>query len=360
MADSAGDKTEAPTPRKRQEARDQGRIAKSTDLNSALMLLGGIVAMRWFGLDMLNAMMRALRENLTIADAKAATTIDASHIIITTGTVLLSAVGPILVTLASIAILSNLLQVGPVFVTEPLVPKLDRLNPLGGIGRVFNVRTLMQLVMSLLKLAMVAAVAYPAITSRTDEIMLALQVDGWTQVGLLSSVIYDVGIQLAIALLILALLDFGWQRWKFERDLRMTKQEVKEELRRMDGDPIVKQRRRKMQMAAAMQRIKTAVPKADVIVTNPTELAIAIQYDPDSMAAPRVVAKGADYLAKKIREIAAVHGIPIIERKPLAQALFKTVEVGQEVPEQFYKAIAEILAYVYKLSGKQMKVKPAA
>ena len=165
---------------------------------------------------------------------------------------------------------------------------------------------------------------------------------------------------MAFALLIIALLDFAWQRYKHERDLRMSKHEVKEEMRRMEGDPILKQRRRKMQLAAAMQHIRTTVPTADVVVTNPTELAIAIKYDAHDMSAPRVVAKGADFLAKKIREIAIMSAVPIVERKPLAQALYKTVEVGQEVPEEFYKAIAEVLAYVYKLSGKSVPKRVSA
>ncbi|MCA9257421.1 MAG: EscU/YscU/HrcU family type III secretion system export apparatus switch protein, partial [Phycisphaerales bacterium] len=187
-----------------------------------------------------------------------------------------------------------------------------------------------------------------------EDIMNAMALSGWPLVIQLTSVLYDIGLQLALALLIIALLDFAWQKWKHIRDLRMTKQEVREELRSMEGDPRLRMQRRKMQMAQAVQRIQKAVPTADVIVTNPTELAIAIKYNAESMAAPKVVAKGADHLAKKIREIAILHGIPIIERKPLAQALYKTVEVNQEVPERFYQAIAEILAYVYRLSGKKL------
>ena len=226
--------------------------------------------------------------------------------------------------------------------------------------KVHKITPFVQFAINFLKLTIVTLVAYVSIRGRMDEIMLALGVSGWPQLILISTVLYQVGLQLAFALLIIALLDYAWQRYKHERDLRMSKHEVKEEMRRMEGDPILKQRRRKMQLAAAMQHIRTTVPTADVVVTNPTELAIAIKYDAHDMGAPKVVAKGADYLAKRIREIAIQSAIPIVERKPLAQALYKTVEVGQEVPEEFYKAIAEVLAYVYKLSGKSVPERMSA
>jgi flagellar biosynthetic protein FlhB len=164
---------------------------------------------------------------------------------------------------------------------------------------------------------------------------------------------FTLGLRMAIALLILAIIDYVYQRWRNEQDLKMTKEEVREELKRMDGDPTLKRRRREIQMQMAIRRIKTAVPKADVIITNPTELAIAIQYDSDTMRAPKVVAKGADLMAKRIRELAIENGVPIVERKPLARALYQTVDVGQEIPGKFYKAVAEILAYVYELTGRK-------
>jgi flagellar biosynthetic protein FlhB len=261
-----------------------------------------------------------------------------------------------------LALLSNLLQVGFLMTGQPLRPNLNKINPLTGFSRVFNSRTLVQLVMNLLKLALVCFVAYVSVRGKWSAILLALEAAGGEQAVLLSQVVYGVGLRMALVLLVLALLDYGYQRLRHEKDLRMTKEEVKEEMRRMEGDPIIKQRRRRMQFAAAMQRIRKNVPTADVVVTNPTELAIAIKYDAESMRAPTVVAKGRGLLAQKIREIAIQHGVPIVEKKPLAQALYKTVEVGQEVPEQFYKAIAEILAYVYELSGRarRMRAMPAA
>lgn len=358
MPDDAGEKTEAPTPRRLQEARDKGQIARSADLNSALLLLGGLLGLRIFGPRMIGSLHEAMRQNLSVTDPSADVTLDIGRLVPEIGMILLGAMGPILVLIVAIALIANLLQVGFLFTTEPLAPKLDKLNPINGVTRMFSSRTAMQLVMNLVKLAIVTAVAAFAVNDRLNDIMAAMALRGWPLVIQLTQVLYDIGLRLAIALLIVALLDFAWQKWKHMRDLRMTKQEVREELRSMEGDPHLRQRRRRMQMTAAMQRIQKAVPTADVVVTNPTELAIAIKYNADSMAAPKVVAKGADHLAKKIREIAIVHGIPIIERKPLAQALYKTVEVGQEVPERFYQAIAEILAYVYRLSGKKLARRP--
>lgn len=355
MPGDDGDKTEAPTPRRRQEARNRGQVAKSTDLSSAILLTAGMFLMRWFAPSIMAAFVRSMREHLRVEDAASASRLDLSMVVASVGMAVASAAGPLLFGVLLTAMIGGLLQVGLLFTTQPLEPKLDKLNPINGIKRLFSTRTLMQLLMNLMKLSIVCAVTYVALSDRMDDMMLALDVGGWHQAVVLSSVLYDVGFQLAVVLLILALFDYAWQKYKFERDLRMSKEEVKEEMRRMEGDPIVKQRRRKMQFAAAIQRIKSAVPKADVVVTNPTEYAIAIQYDSDLMRAPTVVAKGRNLLARKIREIAIQHGIPIVERKPLAQALYKLVEVGQEVPEQFYKAIAEILAYVYQLSKKSAR-----
>lgn len=353
MADDAGEKTESASPRRRQEARNKGQVARSTDLNAALLLVGGMVGLRLLGPDMLGSLYEAMRRNLAHADPAADAAIDVGALVAELGLMVFGAIGPILLLIMVLGLISNLLQVGLLFTTQPLTPKLDKLNPINGFGRLFNTRTLVQLVMNLVKLAVVVLVATGAVRARLDEIMAAMALSGWPLFVQLMTVLYEIGVQLGLALLVIALIDYAWQRWKFERDLRMSKQEVREEMRSMEGDPMLKQRRRKMQMAAAMQRLRKAVPQADVIVTNPTELAIAIKYDPQQMTAPKVVAKGADHLAKKIRELAIMHGIPIVERKPLAQALYKTVEVGQEVPERFYQAIAEILAYVYRLSGKK-------
>ncbi len=362
MAANDGDKTEAPTPRRRTEARQQGQIARSTDLNSALLLLGGMLCLRSMGPRLMQSLLGVMQENLSVSDPEQTAHIDVLHVVSSAALATLTAAGPIMLGLLVLALAANLLQVGFLITGQPLQPSLNKLNPLNGFSRIFSARTLVQLAMNCLKLALICFVAYASIRERWSAIFLALETDGGEQAVLISQIVYAVGLRLAMVLVVLALLDYGYQRLRHEKDLRMTKEEVKEEMRRMEGDPVIRQRRRRMQFAAAMQRIRKLVPTADVVVTNPTELAIAIKYDQESMRAPTVVAKGQDYLAQKIREIAIQHGVPIIEKKPLAQALYKTVEAGQEVPEQFYKAIAEILAYVYELSGRaqRMRTAPAA
>jgi len=352
-----GDRTEAPTPRRLADARQHGQIARSADLTAALGLLGGLICLRWFGPGVVAALMGFLRENLAERDPLSVAHIDLVSVMLSIMTTVLLSAGPILISLVVVALIGNLMQVGWLFTWDPLTPKLSKLNPVNGIGRLFSSRSVVQLAINLVKLLVIGGVAWSAIHGRAGEIMAALDVEGGGLLTLVATLLFDVGIRMGLAMLAIALIDYIWQKWKHLRDLRMTKQDVKEEMRRMEGDPIVKQRRRRMQLAATLQKIRSTVPKADVVVTNPTHLAIAIGYDAESMGAPRVLAKGQDYIAMKIREIAAVHRIPIIERKPLAQALYKSVEVGEEIPEQFYKAIAEILAYVYEISGKAGKMK---
>jgi flagellar biosynthetic protein FlhB len=206
--------------------------------------------------------------------------------------------------------------------------------------------------MGLLKLTVVVMVAWSALNGRLGTVVGAQEMDYLQILGLGASVVYSIGLRVGVALLVLAIIDYAWQRYRLEKQLKMSKQEIKEEMRRMEGDPRIKQRRRQIAMQMANQRLKKDVPTADVIVTNPTEFAVALKYDAGAMHAPRVIAKGQGTMAKRIREIAIANGVPILERKPLARALYKLCEVGQEIPEQFYSAVAEILAYVYELSGK--------
>jgi flagellar biosynthesis protein FlhB len=352
MAEDFGDKTEAPTPRRREEAREQGQIARSTDLTAAAMLLAFLLLMNSFGPGLVGALKTLMTELLSAEsftdlhpDRVAPTLI--KSLVITGG-----ALAPLLVGAIIVAVVINLAQVGFVLSGKRLQPNFGILNPLGGFGRMFKVEGLFQLVMSVLKMTLVGLVAWTAVRGRMPEIVLAQDMGYLESFGLGASIVYSIGVRVAMLLLVLAVLDYGYHRFKHERDLRMTKQEIKEEMRRMEGDPKIKQRRRQIAMQMAQKRLAKDVPTADVIITNPTEFAIALKYDADAMHAPKVVAKGQDLIAKRIREIAIEHGIPIVERKPLARALYKLVEVGQEIPEQYYGMVAEILAYVYELSGK--------
>jgi flagellar biosynthetic protein FlhB len=263
------------------------------------------------------------------------------------------ALAPLFIGVVVIAILVNLIQVGLNFNGKRLQPNFAALNPFKGLKKIFSGgQAKMQFLMNLLKLILVSLTAYSAVHGKIEQIITVQQLTFIQIFGLGASIIYSIAIRIGVLLLVLAIIDYVYQKFRIEKELKMTKQEVKEEMRRMEGDPMIKQRRRQIQMQVARERLKRDVPKADVVVTNPTHFAIALQYDATTMHAPRVIAKGQGFMAMRIREIAISHGIPILERPPLARALFKLVEVGQEIPEQFYSAVAEILAYVYELSGK--------
>jgi flagellar biosynthesis protein FlhB len=265
---------------------------------------------------------------------------------------LVLALCPFLLGMMLVAIVINLVQVGFFVNMEKLQPKLEQLNPLKGLKKIFGAgQGVVTMLMNLLKVSLIGIVVYSAVHDRMGQIAGSQLLTHEQIFALGAKILYDIALRVAVLLLVLAILDYAYQRYKIEKQLKMTKQEVKEEMKKMEGDPHIKARRRQIAQQRATQRLKQDVPTADVIVTNPTHYSIAIKYEA-GMTAPKVVAKGVDFLALRIREIAGESGIPILERPPLARALYKHVEVGQEIPEQFYSAVAEILAYVYELNGK--------
>jgi len=360
MADDAGEKTEAPTPRRRQEARDQGNIARSPDLAAAVATVGGMLLLKYHGDGIVRALRGVITDTLSaqsFADASAdRVLVPAARSVVDVAI----AASPLVLGLMLIGVVVNGLQVGLNFNTKRLTPNLAALNPLKGLRNLIGGgRGPVPVLINLVKFAAIAFVAYTALRDRMGQIVTAQQLEFLQIFRLGADVVYAIAIRVGILLLVLALCDYFYKRWKIEKDMKMTKQQVKDELRSMDGDPQVKSRRRQIALDMVKKSMRKTVPTADVIVTNPTHYAIAIKYDATTMNAPRVVAKGKGPLAKHIREIAIAHGIPILERKPLARALYKLVDVGGEVPEQFYSAVAEILAYVYELSGK-MRMKQAS
>jgi flagellar biosynthetic protein FlhB len=257
---------------------------------------------------------------------------------------------PFLLGLSIVGFAVSVSQVGFMFSTEALQPKTAKLNPLKGIKRIFaSRRSMIELLKNLVKLIIVGLVTYFAISSVIDQTVLLMDSDVTSILEFFSESVVFIGSKAGIAFLGLALFDFVYQKSEFEKDLRMTKQEVKEESKMMEGDPLIKSRIRSVQKQIAYKRMMHEVPKADVIVTNPTHLAVALKYEPGTMDAPKVVAKGADLIAQKIKDIAKEHGIPIVEDKPLARALYKSVEIGQAIPEKLFQAVAQLLAYIYKM-----------
>jgi flagellar biosynthetic protein FlhB len=355
MAESAGEKTEAPTPRRLSEARESGNVARSTDLTAAATLLAAVIVLNFMGLRVMQAMRLSLEAMISASlGGNPTRTDDLGQLVRYGGGLAIAAVGPITLSIAAVALLAALMQTGIMFTAKPLQPNLNKLNPLKGVAQMFNARAGMRLVMSLAKLAALAVVSAWVIHSDLPRIAGLSLLEPMPILAAVGVLVYDLALKLAALLLILAILDYWFQKWQHVRELRMTKEEVKEEMKRMEGDPLMKQRRARVARQLALQRIASSVPHADVVVTNPTHFAIAIKYDSEKMTAPKVVAKGADFMAMRIRQIAMTSGVPLVERKELARALYKSVEVGQEVPPEFYAAVAEILAYVYRLSGRQV------
>jgi flagellar biosynthetic protein FlhB len=355
MADDAGDKTEAPTPRRRQEARDQGNIARSQDLTSATLLVCMLLMLKWFGEGIVTALRAIMERELapeSLSDFGAAS---AAHAMAKALVQVGGALAPMFIGVIIVIVSVNVAQVGLKFDTKKLQPNLMALNPLKGLGKLFQKQGGVQLAFNMLKLLLVGWIAYTAIHGRMGEIALAQGLEFKQIFHLGASLVYSIGMRIGIFLLVLAILDYGYQWFRVENQLKMTKQEVKDEMKRMEGDPKIKQKRKQFGMQLMVQRLKQDVPTADVVVTNPTHFSVALKYDKDGMHAPKVVAKGQDFVALRIREIAAASGVPILERPPLARGLYHAVEVGQEIPEQFYAAVAEILAYVYELTGKSRR-----
>lgn len=357
MAEGDENKTEPATPRRRQEARDSGQVARSQDLTAGALLLVGLYVLSMTARGIVAALASVMAFLLGNSDWVVDANAMLSNDMRVGGPQMVKILAPIMLSVAAAAVLVVGLQVGFHISFQPLMPNIARLNPLKGLGRLFAGRNFMQMSMNLAKVILLGATAWINVRMQLPAIMTLSAIAFPDNFYTGARIIFDLTWRMAWALLILALADWMYQKWRFERDIRMTKQEIKDEAKRMEGDMETKGRRRQMARKMFMQRIHRDVPKADVVITNPTELAIALKYDPEEMGAPRVVAKGAGYLAARIRQVAAQNGVPILEKKSLAQAIYKTVEVGQEVPPHFYAAIAEILAYVYELAGRGLRRK---
>lgn len=351
MAENDFEKTEDATPRRKREERESGNVARSTDLTAALILLASVLMLHLLGMRVLGGMREAMVNMLTAAHAtNPATAGDMSALGVYSVRLVAFSMAPLMLAIMAIGVVANLGQVGLLLTPKPLMPQFSRLSPLRGVKNLFNLRAAMRLVMSLAKVIVIAALAVWVVMGDLPLIMHIGELEAPQAFAASAQLVYALALKLAALLILLALLDFAYQRFQHAQDMKMSKHEVKQEMKEMEGDPLIKQRRSRVARQLALQRIAHDVPRADVIVTNPTHYSIAIRYDSATMTAPKVIAKGADFLALRIRQIAVAHGIPIVERKPLARALYHGVDVGQEIPPQHYAAIAEILAYVYRMA----------
>ncbi len=356
MPEDTAQRTEPATPRKREEVRKKGQVAKSVEINSALVLLAGIISLKFFGAHLftqLSQMMHYIFSNFYIMEiTESGITFYFYTVIIRLSYVLVPIIGLIVL----VALISNFFQVGFSLSLQPISPTLDKINPITGFSRIFSTRSSVELVKSIFKIIIVGYIAYAIIKANFHNFVPMMDMDIRQSINFIAFLAYKIAIYIAIALVIMAVFDYGYQRFEFEKSIRMTKQEIKDEYKQLEGDPLLRSRIRQRQREIARRRMMQEVPKADVIITNPLHLAVAIKYDENTMTAPLVIAKGARLIAEKIKEIAASNNIPMVENPPLAQVLYKLVEIGQEVPPHLYQVVAEILAFVYKLKGGKKKV----
>ena len=349
MANGEG-KTEKATPRRRQKVREEGNVPKSQELSSLAVLLGGFIFISFFFQklwnDFLIASFKGIEifinpERLNANDITLYWSLFLRHLVIWIFTLFLGTI--------VLVIIVNIAQFGFLFSWKPLQPKLSKLNPISGVKNLFfSLNSLFELVKNVIKIAVILAVAYFFFKNHLEDILTLYKLpllEGLSQLGKL---IYQITLYILAVGAVIGILDFAYRKWKWEKDIMMTKWEVKEEHKQTEGNPEVKREQRRRMREIIMRRMIQQVPKATVVITNPTHFAVALKYDMDRDYAPKVVAKGADEIAKRIIEVAKENGVEIYRDPPLARALYYSVDVGQEIPEKFYKAVAKVIAYVLK------------
>ena len=353
MPETAGqERTEKATPKKREEARKKGQVASSREVSSAVVMLASLgffyFAGSWMFWNLAEVITRVFQN---IGTLRLDNIDDASVFSLEVLTRLLAILIPFLLPLAILGFAANILQVGFKMSTEAIAPKLNKLSPISGIKRLVSLKALVELTKSVVKILFIGTIAYLLVKSDMKAFPLLVNQEVGQILVFIARVSLKMCFFVCLALIVLAILDYLYQHWQHQEDLRMTKQEVKDEQKQTFGDPKVKSRIRSMQLEMARRRMMEAVPEADVVITNPTHLAIALKFKAEEMIAPLVLAKGAGHIAERIKEIAAEHQVPLVEDKPLAQTLFKMVELGEYIPAELYRAVAEVLAYVYRLKG---------
>ncbi|SMC65794.1 flagellar biosynthesis protein FlhB [Sporomusa malonica] len=346
-----GEKTEDATPKRKEESRNKGQVAKSTEISAVFIIMGAFYTLKLLGVSIyteLAGYMKAIFSSLATTDF----TINSIHILfLNVILVLLKTVFPILLVIMVIAVAVNYMQVGVIFSTNVLMPDFNKINPLTGFGRLFSKRSLVELVKAIFKVAIIGYFIYRFAISQTANIPKLISMELIDSLKLAGSLTIDLAFQIIAVMMVLAACDYFYQWWEHNQSLKMSKQEIKEEFKQTEGNPQIKGKIKEKQRAIAMRRMMQEIPKADVIVTNPTHLAIALKYD-KNMSAPVVLAKGQDFLAERIKQVARENKIVVVENKPLARALYPVVEIGNVIPPELYQAVAEVLAYVYRLKKR--------
>ncbi|MBO5617622.1 MAG: flagellar biosynthesis protein FlhB [Pseudobutyrivibrio sp.] len=354
-----GEKTEDPTSKKLSDARKEGKVAKSKEIVNGVSLLGFFLALRIFlgfaGVRIEEIFRWIYTIFPDIVNMKGGLTMQAFMGIFRTliGKTLIILM-PFLVIGFAADFVTNLVQVGWKPTLKPLEPKLSKFNPISGFKRIFSKQSIVNLIFAIAKITLVFFIAYTSIKDQAKTLFLLYDISLKASLSLIFQIIVDTGIKISVVYIFLGFADYAYQRWKFKDDMKMTKQEVKDEYKNTEGDPQIKGKQRQRMMESSQRRMMKNVPQADVVITNPTHIAVAILYDNTKDEAPRVVAKGEDYLAKKIKDLAKDSNVPIVENKPLARALYATVEIDEVIPPELYQAVAEILAVVYTNRNQQV------
>ncbi len=350
-----GEKTEPATAKKLRDARNEGQVSKSQELNHAFSLVALFVIMKvsisFIGERLMGSFPLIYNKIPELIDESAGgmSVFVASTLIRNVMVTILISMAPFLAIGFAIALLSNILQIKWKVTTKPMKPKFSKINPLSGFKRIFSKDSLFELLKSIVKIIVIIYVAYTSIKDHQNELFLLYDIPLLQVVLLVGTIVIDTGLKIALVYIFIGIIDFAYQKHKFKEDMKMTKQEVKDEYKNTEGNPEIKGRQRSKMREASQRRMMQSLPSADVVITNPTHYAVAIKYDAQKYSAPVVVAKGENFLAQKIKDVAKEHHIEIVENKPLARMLYANVDVGQEVPPELYQAVAEVLAFVYSL-----------
>ncbi|MDX6385268.1 MAG: flagellar biosynthesis protein FlhB [Blastocatellia bacterium] len=345
----ASDRTEKATPKRREVAREKGQVARRPELAAAASFLAALIMLRVDADQLLHRSAKLFQDANGYIVTREPLTIPALQgMFVTAGANLAMLCLPVIAAAMAAGVAGNFAQGGLTFAPKALMPKAERFNPVANVKRVFGGNSVVELLKSLIKLGGLTIACYGVLVRTIAESPKLIGAPSPRVFLSLGSLIYALGLRAGGVLLLVAVLDYFYGWYKHEKSLRMTKQEMKDEMRKQEGDPMIKNQRRRAARALAQRRIASEVPRADVVVTNPTHFAVALKYDRERDAAPTVVAKGADLMAKRIREIAAEHDVTIVENPPLARSLYATVEVGGTIPAELFRAVAELLAYIYK------------
>lgn len=348
----AGEKTEKATPHKREESRKKGQVFKSVDLSTAISMLAFFLYFRLAGGKLIEELSQMMGQFYNMDLGMAVTENNIHRMFGDLSLQVLKLLLPILILALVVGVGTQLFQVGFLFLPELLMFKAERIDPLKGLKRTYSLRGIVELLKSMLKIVFIGIVAFSILWMNRQSIAQSASQPIIESVRMISNIVLNMGIAVSIALIALSLLDYLYQKYDYEKNMRMSKQDIKDEFKSIEGNPQIKSKIKERQRQMALRRMMQEVPNADVIITNPTHFAVALKYDAKKMSSPQVIAKGADFIALRIKEVARTHQIAIVEKKPLARALYHQLEIGDAIPEEFFKAVAEILAYVYRLKGK--------